>query len=208
MKTLERSAEEFYISLPHYKKWTLEECDRLREAGYLPDRFELIEGVIVDKTEQTSVRASCVSALVNTLVRLYGVDRLRVQLPIRILGEAGRVNEPLPDVAVTRGKFHSYKENPLSKDLLLVVEVSDSSLYTDLNTKALLYSQAGIEEYWVLDVVEARLVAHRSPTTNGYENITEWTKGESIAPLSRSNQLVTLEELFSQEATEETDNGV
>lgn len=207
MKTLERPKEVFPVSLPDYKLWTVEECDRLRELGFLPDRYELIEGVVVGKMGQTSLHAGLICALVNILGVLFGYERVRVQLPIRILGALGRYNEPLPDIAVTRKTYRAYyKQTPLSEDLLLVVEVSDSTLRSDLSAKALVYSRAGVAEYWVLDVTKERLVAHRFPTTDGYEDITEWKAGERIAPLARPEEFVSLEELFSQEVGEEAEN--
>jgi len=208
MKTLERPIEEFWLSLPRYKKWTVEECDRLRELELLPERYELIEGLVIDKMGQDGIHSRLVCLLTSLLAPIFGYERIRGQNPIRIQGELGRYNEPVPDVSVTKKTCRAYIENPLPEDLLLVAEVSDSSLRSDLNAKALLYSRAGIDEYWVLDVGKERLIAHRSPTADGYEDITEWKTGERIAPLSRPDKFVSLEELFSQEVEEEAEDQV
>ncbi len=201
MKTLERPKEELPVSLPGYKRWSVEDCDRLRELDFLPEKYELIEGVVIDRMGQTSRHATLICALLCVLAPPFGIERVRIQCPICILGELGLYNEPVPDASVTQKTYHSYNDNPTPADLLLVAEVSDRTLRSDLTTKALLYAKAGIPEYWVVDIKKSLLLVHRSPTTEGYTDITEWSVGESVAPLALPDRLVSVTELFSKEGS-------
>lgn len=186
------------MSFP-YKHWTTEECEKLSDLGILTAPYELVEGVIIDKMGQNGNHARLICALLAILTRLFGVERVRVQLPLRIEGEEGRFNEPLPDVAITRETYRAYKENPSPADMLLVIEVSDSSLRFDLHTKALLYARAGVLEYWVLDAENRRMIVHRSSDSQGYTDITEWSMEESITPLTLPEAQLSLKSLFEED---------
>lgn len=76
------------------------------------------------------------------------------------------------------------KSNPGPDDLLLVVEVSDSSLAFDLRKKAQLYARAGIIEYWVVNVNRQRLIVHRDPSDGAYTSITEYAGSEQVTPVA------------------------
>jgi Uma2 family endonuclease len=104
----------------------------------------------------------------------------------------------LPDVAVTQEGYRAYKQNPLPSDLLLVAEVSDSSLKPDLATKANVYARAGITEYWVVDVEGRRVVTHRKPSETEYNEIIQWDEGEQIAPLANPTAFIAVSELFPE----------
>lgn len=194
MKTLERTPEE--TNSPPIRRWTSEECATLRNMGLLEGRYELIEGILYDKMGSGGAHSKLLCALCYVLAQLFGLERVRTQMPIRIPVELRRFNEPLPDVAVTKEGFDAYDENPLPEDLLLVGEVSDSSVKPDLTTKARLYAQAGVLEYWVVDVAGNRLVVHRQPTVAGYDEITEWVAGDALSPLALPDALFEVESLF------------
>ena len=111
---------------------------------------------------------------------------MRSEKPVIVPGENGVFTEPEPDFAVTRETASSYFENnPGPQDVSLVVEVADSSLNFDLNTKALLYARVGIPEYWVMDINGRRLHRHRQPTHDGYRDIVIFNETESVSPLNR-----------------------
>lgn len=179
------------------KLWTVEEFHKLQDLGIL-EKCELIEGVIIDKTGQGGRHAQLIRALMQALANVFGLERLMVQLPIQFHDELGRLNEPLPDVAVTRDGYTAYDENPNAADMLLVIEVSDSSLRSDLTSKALLYAKAGIIEYWVLDVEKRRVVVHSNPSDKGYLDTTERRQGETVSPLARPDSGIAVAKLFPQ----------
>lgn len=167
---------------PRRKRWTRQECAKLSELGFLPGRYELINGEIIEKMGQNTPHSYVIVRLLTLLSALFGGDFLRSQLPVIIPGEAGKTNEPEPDVAVTVQPIAAFLNNhPRPEELLLVVEVADSSLNFDLHTKALLYASAGVHEYWVVDVVGRRLHVHRNPAPDGYHSTTIHTEPETVS---------------------------
>ena len=94
------------------------------------------------------------------------------------------MNEPEPDPAVTREDTTVYADrHPGPADLHLVVEVSDTTLRTDLDFKADLYARAGIPEYWALDPASSRLHVHRNPLSGQYESVAILSESDSASPL-------------------------
>jgi Uma2 family endonuclease len=196
MKTLEQNLEAPIP--PTLKRWKIEECETLQKMGLIEGRYELLEGMIIDKMGSGGKHSKLICLLLIALTRVFGVERMRVQLPIRVAGDHGRYNQPEPDVAVTREAASAYNENPLAADLLLAAEVSDSSLHSDMTTKARLYARVGIPEYWVIDAEGERLVVHREPTESGYAEITEWRAGEAVSPLASPTAPIAVSELLPE----------
>jgi len=181
---------------PKFKRWTVEECENLRDLGVLPGRYELIEGMIIDKMGSGGRHAKLTTILMAILSRLFSVDQIRVQHSIRILDALGRYNKPEPDIAITAEGAIAYDDNPLPKDILLVAEVSDSSLEYDMTTKANLYARVGIPEYWIVDAEGERLLVHREPSAEGYAAVTILLAGDTISPLSRPDSVLPVADLF------------
>ena len=120
-----------------------------------------------------------------------------MQGPIAILGDEGETNEPEPDIAVTSESTTAYlARHPEPQELLLVVEVSDTTLGFDLTTKARLYARNGIPEYWVMDVNGRHLYRHRSPSPEGYVDVAVLTAEQSVATMARPEATVRVGELL------------
>lgn len=171
---------------PNRIRWTRAQCDAIRESGVLTGRYELIDGEIISKMGQNPPHATAIAAVLQWLAELFGLPFVRVRLAIAVGNADPEHNEPEPDLAVTLLPFKSYAErHPGPEDLLLVAEVSDSTLRFDRMTKAALYARAGIQECWVLDLNARRLLVHRQPTPDGYQEITAYGEDESVAPLAR-----------------------
>lgn len=164
------------------KVWTREESRSLRRIGFFAgERYELIGGELIDKTGQNPPHASSVMAVVRVFADLFGLQHLRVQLPIEVAVEDRRINEPEPDIVVTAGKADQYEvRHPHGKELLLLVEVSDTSVRLDRLTKASLYARAGVPEYWVLDVQRRECVVHRDPRNGEYRELRVYTDADGI----------------------------
>src|SRR5580704_3447769 len=114
------------------KKWTVEEYDRLAEAGFLPGRYVLIEGEIIEKMPPNPPHVIAVTLLGAWLQTLFGLLHVRTQVPITLPGIS---HKPEPDIAVTREPTTAYlSSHPGPDDLLLAAEVSDSTLVYDLET--------------------------------------------------------------------------
>jgi len=141
---------------------------RMGEAGvFAPEaRLELIEGEIVEMAPIGSPHASTVAVLNRLFVRLAG-DRavVWVQSPL-VLGER---SVPQPDLVLLKPRADRYfNAHPVPADVLLVVEVSDTTLAFDLATKIPLYARAGIAESWVVDLEKRALRVFRDPDPSGY----------------------------------------
>ena len=166
------------------RKFTVAEYYRMGEAGILkPDeRVELIEGEIIAMPPIGPAHAVSVDISTHALI-LSARDRyvVRVQNPIHL----GEGSEPQPDVALLRPPFARYvHSHPTPADVLLVIEVADSSLEYDREVKAHLYGRAGIPETWVKNLPEGCIERFTEPGDKGYARHTIHRRGETLAPVS------------------------
>jgi Uma2 family endonuclease len=130
------------------------------------ERIELIDGEIVDMAPIGGAHAWCVTRVAELLRARVG-DRAHVwvQLPI-VLGER---SQPQPDLALIRDKAEGYDAAlPSAEDVLLAIEVSDTTLGYHRGTKLRLYAAHGVPEYWVVDLQGERIEAYRGPGATGY----------------------------------------
>jgi Uma2 family endonuclease len=112
--------------------------------------------------------------------RLGNQAWIAVQDPVKL----NERSEPEPDIAVVTIDPLDYADHhPTPTEIYLIIEVADSSLKLDTEIKAKAYSQAGIKDYWVLDVVKRELIVFRNPTTEGYQNQEILTEHQKISPL-------------------------
>jgi Uma2 family endonuclease len=129
---------------------------RMGETGILgpADRVELIAGEIIDKSPIGVLHAATVDALAKHLSRCAGESVfIRCQNPLRL----DNISEPEPDIAILRPRADFYTTaHPGPADVLLVIEVADTSLAYDLGTKVPLYARHGIPEVWVIDAATRR----------------------------------------------------
>jgi Uma2 family endonuclease len=151
---------------PH--RLTVGEFERLGETGILNEdaRVELIEGYLIDMAPIGSPHAGTVDWLNQTLTLALGTRALvRVQSPIVLSNDS----EPQPDLLVLRPRDDYYrKTHPLPRDVILVVEIADTSLAFDRNVKLPLYARHGIPEAWLVDLTDKRLLIASGPTPDGY----------------------------------------
>jgi Uma2 family endonuclease len=154
----------------------------MAEAGVLSpdDRTELIEGEVVDMAPIGSVHAEVVTLLTQRLIgTVGGLAAVRTQSPVRLSVHS----EPQPDVALVKAKAGGYRRaHPSPGDVLLLIEVSDTTLRYDLGEKAQLYATHGILEYWVVDLVANRVWRHRHPRGTQYAEQTEIVDGALELP--------------------------
>ena len=182
---------------PNRYRWTVEAANGLREMGVLQGRYEVLDGEIIDKMGQGPHHAITLTKLLRILSTMFRIDCLRIQSPIGLLSPDNTYSEPEPDVAVTRETENAYSvHQPGPDDLLLVVEVADTSLPTDLVAKARLYARAGIVEYWVLDLNDRQLHIHREPKDGFYSSVTVHAETESVALADRPNAPILVGELL------------
>jgi Uma2 family endonuclease len=149
--------------------FTASDYHKMVDVGILKptDRTELIRGQIIKMSPIRSLHASIVDILNESLVLLlHKKAKVRIQNPIRI----GQYSEPEPDIVVVKYRKDSYRtRHPRPEDVLLVIEVADSSLHFDKEVKMPLYAEAGIPEYWVVNIPEKAVEIYRMPKDSTYQ---------------------------------------
>ena len=165
--------------------FTVAEYEQMGESGLLPDdrRLELLGGEIIEMPPMGPPHASSVARLTHLMGRLGVADRalLWAQLPI-ILSD---LSMPEPELALLRRRDDFYAgSRPRPDDVLLLIEVSDTSSRYDRTVKRSLYAAAGIAEYWIVDVAARVLEVASEPTPDGYRQIRQPAAGETISPLA------------------------
>jgi len=177
------------------KLWTRKEYRHLIEIGVLEDgKVELVNGEIWQKMGQGRRHTATVTWILNALGSVFGMLRLQTQssLPVAEYGD------PEPDVAVMAQTLDKYiEEEQLTLDnMLLVVEVSDSTLRADLTGKVRQYGSAGIPEYWVADIPNRLLHVFREPTEGGYASEIVLTPEDEVRPLAAPEATVRVSDLL------------
>jgi Uma2 family endonuclease len=150
---------------------------RLGELGILGKRarVERIEGEIIEMAPAGSSHSACVSRLNQFLTPRVRNGIVRSENPLVMPQEI----DPEPDVAVVRARPDHYEDaHPTAEDALLVVEVADSSRRYDSGQKAQWYAEAGIPEYWMVDLVRGKVFIHQEPVAGAYRKVRMYERGE------------------------------
>jgi len=182
---------------PNRIRWTRAQCQAIQEANIIDGRYELVEGEIISKMGQGPQHAYVITRLIAWLFVLFGADFVRFQLPIQVPGQDNQTSEPEPDAAVLSRPASDFLEaTPDASDVLMVVEVADTTLSFDRSTKAALYARAGIPEYWIVDIAGRQVLVHRQPTMEGYIETVEYGSDEMVVLLARPNDPVRVANLL------------
>lgn len=167
------------------RRFSVKEYYKMADAGIFceDDRVELIYGEIVQMAAIGSYHAGCVNYL-NTAFSLACRERavISVQNPLRLNEES----EPQPDIVLLRPREDFYtRSHPGPEDVLLVIEVSHSTVEYDRDVKAPLYAQALIPELWLTNLEDGYINAYTEPNaeTRSYGKVRRFSSGERIAPL-------------------------
>lgn len=145
------------------RRFTLTEYHHLAKIGFLSedDRVELIYGQIVEMAAKGTAHEVCITRLLRELPKLIS-DRatIRCQSPIVVSTDS----EPEPDFTIVQNHDDDYlNSHPEPEDVLLVIEISDSSLGYDKEVKLPLYAEAGISDYWIFNLVDNQLEVYSEP---------------------------------------------
>ena len=168
--------------VPTRRLFTVEEFERMGEVGILheDDHIELIEGEIIEMAAKGDPHILCIVRSIRLFNQQLAEDLwLAVQDPIRL----GRRSKPEPDLLVYRMPAGTSQVAPNAENTLLVVEVADSSLRYDRDTKFPLDARAGIPEAWLFDLANARIERHNGPRADGYAQIVVAGRGETVESL-------------------------
>ena len=155
----------------------------MAETGILSDRdrVELIYGEILAMSPIGPRHGAAVDRATRAMVNVTGDLAI-----VRVQGSVGldEYNQPQPDIVLLRPKADYYaSSNPTPADILLIVEVADTSLEYDRGPKEQLYAEARVPEYWVADVQNDCLFACSEPQDRSYRQVRQFHRGDLIAPL-------------------------
>jgi Uma2 family endonuclease len=165
-------------------KWTIAEYHQMIEFGVLDDKqVELIWGDIVEKPTEGPEHAQTNTDGRDHLSNLLG-DRVLIRdgKPITLYDQS---SEPEPDLAVvqTSDKTDYRKHHPYPEDIFLLVEYSKLTVERDTIVKRKLYAEAGIQDYWIVNLQDRQVIVHRDPADGDYRSTQTLTSG-SIAMLA------------------------
>jgi Uma2 family endonuclease len=181
---------------PRRHRLTVADYYRMGEVGILaPDaRVELIDGEIIDMAPIGTGHVSGVLQLDYTLKdAVKGKALVLVQAPVLL----GDYSAPQPDLAVLRPRADYYRSSlPSAADVLLIVEVAQSSLRFDRDVKIPLYARHGIPEVWLVDLKAQRLVRYRNPQQRAYTLIDEPDLGAPLEIAALPETRLDLSALF------------
>jgi Uma2 family endonuclease len=162
------------------RPFTVEEYYRMGEAGiFTPeDRVELVEGEVFTMPPIGSHHAGRLDQLAERLGQAsQGRWIVRVQSPIRL----NELSEPQPDLCLLKRRDDFYVgHHPTPQDVLLVIEVADTSLDQDRKIKVPLYAKAGIPEVWVIALSLGWIEVYAEPSNGEYTLIRRWKAGETL----------------------------
>lgn len=182
-------------------KFTISEYDRMIAAGiFVPKEehhVELIRGQVRQMSPVGTLHAAIVCQLMTWSVRSTPVGQVsvRVQCPIQF-DELESL--PEPDIVWAHGKDY-HQRHPVVEEIQLVVEVSESSLAYDRGEKAQLYAQAGIRDYWVVNLVDRVVEVYREPADRRYQKVRTFEAGAVISPVEFPNIQLAVADLWPQQ---------
>jgi Uma2 family endonuclease len=183
------------LTLPRHKL-SLEDYYKMGEAGILGEdsRVELIEGELIDMAPIGSRHVRAVNILTELLVpQARGVAVVSVQNPMSLPPDNG----PQPDIALLKPRADNYGNSlPTAQDVLLIIEVADTTARYDREVKAALYARHGVQEFWLVDVQEKAVEIYLEPGSKGYRKLLRPESVETVSPVSLPDVSVPLGEIW------------
>jgi Uma2 family endonuclease len=178
------------------RRFDVDDYYRMADAGILheDDRVELIEGEIVEMVPIGPLHTGGVDYLTWRFVQGCG-DRaiVRVQGPVRL----DRYSEPQPDLLLLKPRSDFYRGvHPGPSDVLLIVEVAQTSIDYDRGVKLPLYGRFEIPEVWIVDLPGERVEVCRAPSTEGYRDVQSRARGEQVAPAALPDLAIPVGEIL------------
>jgi Uma2 family endonuclease len=185
------------VFTPTRYKLSVEDHYKLGEVGILTEdsRVELIEGELIEMAPIGGSHMGLVNRLTRLLVLAVGdLGVVSIQNPVTLPPHS----EPQPDVAILKpGADSAGSPVPHADDVLLIIEVADTTLAYDRNTKLKLYAQAGMAEAWIVNVQARCVEVYREPQGDGYNRKSEMRPGDVVTPLALPMVKVSISDIFA-----------
>lgn len=183
------------MQLEHWV-FSVDEYHRMLETGILSedDHVELIQGEIVKMSPIGSRHVACVNRLNGLINRKVSQDVIvSVQNPFRL----DDYSEPQPDIALVKSRDDFYAQSlATSADLLMIIEVADTSVEVDRRVKLPLYARAGIPEVWLANLPEDRVETYLEPLNGIYQRVRIAKRGECLSSQNVSDLLLSVDEIL------------
>lgn len=164
------------------RRFTADQFERMGQVGILheDDRVELIDGEIREMTAIGPPHAASVNRANQVLMRLTsGRALVSPQNPVRL----NLFNEPAPDLVLLRPRDDFYRHaHPGPADILLIVEIADSSLRYDREVKGEIYARYGVVEYWLVDLGAGTVTSYSAPEDGRYRVVAVHTRVDALSP--------------------------
>jgi Uma2 family endonuclease len=178
------------------RRFSIEEFHKMCEVGIFgeDDRVELIEGEIIEMPPIGGPHIQSVNHITRVFVLALGEHGVvSVQNPIVLPPRS----QPQPDISILRPSARTLPAGPpTGEDVLLIIEVADTTLAYDRGIKMRLYAKHRIPEFWILDLQGRRLEVYRDPGPNGYARKLEYTPSDTVSPAALPEVKISLAELF------------
>jgi Uma2 family endonuclease len=176
-------------------KWSTQDYHQMIATGLLDERkVELIKGEIIEMSPEGAVHSSYCSEIGEYLRRMLG-DRAKIREahPITLPDNS----EPEPDIAIVRNVSTRYRDrHPYPEDIFWLVEIANSTLTKDLGIKKDTYADAGIREYWVLNLQESILVVFSDLVNSEYRSTINLNNG-MISPWAFPDIAIDVQQLLA-----------
>ena len=187
------------VSVPR-RLFTVDEYYEMARVGILkPDeRVELLDGEIVRMNPIGSPHAWCVKRLTRIFYGFEDRFIVSVQDPLRLNDRS----EPEPDIVLVQLDTPEDR-HPEPQDVLLVIEVADSSIRVDRRRKLPMYARAGIPEYWIVDLNTDRIENYRDPVRSRYRSVTLLARGDAVSPQFAPDLVVDVSTVLGKGRAEE-----
>jgi Uma2 family endonuclease len=180
---------------------SVEDYHRMGEAGlFRPDeRLELIEGDLITMAPIGGSHLYIVNLVAQAFsVQLGRAAIVSVQNPVSLRPHS----EPQPDIAVLQSQWARRGAGvPSAADVLIVIEVADTTLTYDRDAKIPLYAQHGIAEAWLFDVAAEQVTVFRDPSKEGYRTVLPQLREAALAPLQLPGVTINLAEIWPPKLT-------
>lgn len=178
------------------RRFTVDEYEYMGQVAILKDddRVELLDGEIVNMTPIGPVHAGAVTRIAELFFRrLAGRALVIVQNPLRLAPHS----EPQPDIVIARRRDDYYQlGHPTAEDVLLVIEVGDSSLRLDRKVKVPLYASANVPELWLVNCAGVTVTTYAEPEVGAYGVIRTARVNETLIPRMLPDLEITVREIF------------
>jgi len=192
--------EDESVRIVHHK-FTVDDYYRMLEIGVLAedDRVELIDGEVREMCPIDPVHAANIDRLNRLLSRRINEQTIiRVQNPIRLHDNT----EPIPDLTLVRWQDDFYEHHhPLPADVLILIEVANTSLAYDRKEKLPRYAAAGIPEVWLINIARQTIEQYTTPANGQYTERVVLNRGQTLTPKAIDGIELTVDQIFGQKSS-------